>query len=121
MLITIYILVFYDFDRVEVARELEQANQVLASYLARSSAPRRPASTHPWRKPLLKPKRTKSLDNNIVEYGNDLLEDNHSSSSNSFSNFILALLLKSSFSNKSGRLALVRLIDSFLRHRAISA
>ena len=27
-----------------------------------SSAPRRPASTHPWRKPLVKPKRTKSLD-----------------------------------------------------------
>jgi transposase len=25
------------------------------------TAPRRPASTHPWRKPLLKPKRTKSL------------------------------------------------------------
>jgi hypothetical protein len=92
-----------------------------ACHVAQSSAPRRPASTHPWRKPLLKPKRTKSLDNNIVEYGNDLLEDNHSSSSNSFSNFISALLLKSSFSNKSGRLALVRLIDSFLRHRAISA
>ncbi len=27
-----------------------------------SSAPRRPAATHPWRKPWVKPKRTKSLD-----------------------------------------------------------
>jgi transposase len=27
-----------------------------------STAPRRPASTHPWRKPVVKPKRTKSLD-----------------------------------------------------------
>jgi hypothetical protein len=29
-------------------------------------APRRPASTHPWRKPLVKSKRTKSLDINTL-------------------------------------------------------
>ena len=39
---------------------------------------------------------------------------------NSFSNFKSALLLRSSFSYKSGRLDFVRLIASFLRQRAIS-
>jgi transposase len=32
------------------------------SHVDQSSGPRRPAATHPWRKPLVKPKRTKSLD-----------------------------------------------------------
>jgi hypothetical protein len=31
-----------------------------------SIVPRRPASTHPWRKPVVKPQRTKSLDNNTA-------------------------------------------------------
>jgi hypothetical protein len=37
-----------------------------ACQVDQSSAPRRPAATHPWRKPWVKPKRTKSLDNNSL-------------------------------------------------------